>query len=336
MSPKKYMALVNPSLIKLGLLMNRVKDDPRNGYLDSDYFNSLADKYDHRPISAHFNPKTVARLIRPMVANLNGCEPDNYYLGNFGGNLKTAMDSFDQLRHGISEVLNDFTQNHTVLLNSRVTDLKVLGTDDGVELSIEQEGGVTQRHYDAVVITLPAQNTRQLLAHRFSRLADLLEPIHYYPVAVANVGYRQHIFSTTVGAINFPTGSVLTSAMSYGPEDFDIVRYTFSGRQFVDTVAPDTEPEKMISMGEKALSQYLNVSKRDRKEYVYRYYDPGLCAYSPYHHRRLADIRSELKQRKHLTLAGDYIRGVSTEACFQASKEAVTQLHAKLSGTRPS
>jgi protoporphyrinogen/coproporphyrinogen III oxidase len=65
------------------------------------------------------------------------------------------------------------------------------------------------------------------------------------------------------------------------------------------------------------------VRAADRIDYVHRHFEHGLCAYGPYHHRFLQELVAWERGVEGLLLTGDYVRGASIEACFEAAFEGV-------------
>ena len=148
----------------------------------------------------------------------------------------------------------------------------------------------------------------------------------YYPVAVAVVKYRNDIFQSDLRAMIFDNSSFLSNAGAYGINDLDLVRYTFSGVAARKLISSETNSENLISIAEKIIEEYFNVKGNKREDYVYRYLDPGLCAYSSYHYKLLQKIEQVLGPFRNIGLTGDYWRGASIEACFRSAEEAVQKL----------
>lgn len=328
-SEKKSKAIVN--LIKLVGLRDflkfakyalAVKRSPENGYLNSPFFNRLSEAMDHQPISACFGDTFVRHFLRPIVIRMNGSEPDQYYLGNFGSNVKMVLDKYDQLTGGMHRVMADVQEHFPVHLNSPVEGL--LMDADGVSgLRVKTPEGVADHRFDGVFLATPAKVTAGIVCHTFPDLAAHLNKVTYNPVTLAVVKYSRPIFTPHVRALVFDDTTELSNAGCYGYNDLDTVRYTFSGKKAAAAINENTSPEDLIEKAEKALNAHIPISKDLRGQYVYSHFKLGLCAFSPFHHRLLAAISKEIEKTRGLALTGDYMRGASIEACFKSSLEAV-------------
>ena len=292
------------------------------GMLGGARFNQLSEQRDQLPLSAWFGQDTVNGFLRPITLRMNGAEPDQYYLGCLGSNLRMIQDSYEQLSSGMSELLDRFAKSLPVALNTRVVRLLWSGSRvTGVE--VEHQGARERRHYDAVVLALPALQSAHLL--RGSALQSSLEAITYNPVTLIVARYSRPIFEQKVRAIVFDEKSPLSNAGCYGVNDLDIVRYTLSGRG-ASSIDQASDPEAVLSIAEAELRRFVPVSASERVDYVYKHFQHGLCAYGPYHHRFIERLFDWERSVTGITLTGDYIRGASIESCFHAAFESVSRL----------
>jgi oxygen-dependent protoporphyrinogen oxidase len=257
---------------------------------------------------------------------MNGAEPEQYYLGCLGSNLRMIFDSYDQLTHGMSELLDRFARTLPVSLNTRVVRLLWSGSRvTGVEL---EQGGVRERRqYHAVVLALPAVASARLLAG--TPLQSRLEAVSYNPVTLIVARYARPIFNPRVRAIVFDAKSPLSNAGCYGVNDLDVVRYTLSGR-IAAGIAETADPGAVLGIAEAELRRFLPVNASERVDYVYKHFRHGLCAYGPYHHRFLHKLLDWESGVSGITLTGDYVRGASIEACFQAAFDSVARLTSRI------
>lgn len=307
-----------------------VRGSPDEGMLGGPRFSELSEQRDHLPLSAWFGRDAVESFLRPITLRMNGAEPDQYYLGCLGSNLRMLFDSYDQLSHGMSELLDRFARTLPVVLNTRVVRLLWSGSRvTGVEV---ERGGIRERRqYDAVVVALPAVNSARLLEG--TPIQSRLEAIAYHPVTLIVARYSRPIFDRKVRAIVFDAKSSLSNAGCYGVNDLDVVRYTLSGH-LASSIDESTDPGAVLSIAEMELRRFLPVSAAARVDYVYKHFRNGLCAYGPYHHdfiRQLFDWESSVSG---LTVTGDYVRGASIEACFHAAFESVARLTSRINRTR--
>ncbi|MDX6720379.1 MAG: protoporphyrinogen/coproporphyrinogen oxidase [Solirubrobacteraceae bacterium] len=315
-----------------GLAM-RVKADDANRFLDSPLFTRLADRNDDAPLSAHFGPDITRYLLRPMTVRMNGAEPDEVYLGTLGTNLALILDTFDQLVRGIQPVLDAMARRVTVRLGSHVEGLIV---EDGrvAGLRIAQNGSPTAERYDGVVVAAPALAAADVLRSELPELSRRLGEVRYFPTTVALVEYDRPVFTPEVRAIAMDDGPC-SNAGAYGQEDRHIVRYTFSGRQARTPEPSQDQIEEWIGVGEERLHSHVPTSRRARRvRSVNRHWARGYCGYLPFHGAFLSAVRGEVAAVSGLELSGDYLLGVSIEACFRSGEQAAARLAQQTSGVR--
>ena len=307
-------------LARLIGLAARIKRDDANRFLGSPLFTTLSERHDAEPLSAHFGNDATRNLLRPMTVRMNGAEPDEVYLGTFGTNLALVLDTFDQLVHGIQPVLETMAKRVTVRLDSRVEDLLV---EDGrvVGLRVAEDGApAIDLRYDGVVLATPAHAAADVLRSALPAAASRLEDVHYFPTTVALVEYDRPVFSTGVRALAMDDGPC-SNAGAYGREDRHIVRYTFSGRDARGPAPSAEQIDAWIDGGEQQLRRYIPESRpAHRVDSVRRHWPRGYCGYLPYHGRFLQALRGDVAGLPGLALAGDYLKGVSIEACFRSGE----------------
>jgi protoporphyrinogen/coproporphyrinogen III oxidase len=301
------------------------------GVLNSDYFNRLAEQYDHLSLAGYLQEPCLSRIVRPVTVRMNGAEPDECYPGNFGSNLALVVDSYEQLKSGMHGMLDAFqtfsgTGSLRIFAGHSVTSVsKDRGT--GAVMVGYQHGGVqASEGYDKIISAIPAGRLSVLLEGLLPEAADLLRRIRYYPVAVAIVKYAHDVFQPSQRAMVFDQSFPLSNAGAYGINDLDLVRYTFSGRVSRSVISKSTKPEEVVALGEQIAGPYFMIDDNTRESFAYRYIEEGLCAYSPMHHRLLRDIDNKLEPFAGFGSTGDYRRGASIEACFRAAGECVDKL----------
>jgi oxygen-dependent protoporphyrinogen oxidase len=314
-----------------GLAM-RVKADDDNRFLGSPLFTRLADRSDDTPLSAHFGPDLTRHLLRPMTVRMNGAEPDEVYLGTLGTNLALILDTFDQLVRGIQPVLDAMARRVTVRLGSHVEGLIV---EDGrvAGLRIAQDGApAAEQRYDGVVVAAPALAAADILRSALPELSRRLDEVRYFPTTVALVEYDRPVFTTAVRALAMDDGPC-SNAGAYGQEDRHIVRYTFSGRRARTPEPSADQIEEWIGVGEERLHTHVPTSRRARRvRSVSRHWGRGYCGYVPFHGAFLSAVRGEVAALPGLELSGDYLLGVSIEACFRSGEQAAASLAQQASG----
>ncbi len=308
-------------------LIQAVRKDHQQGFLNTSYFNAVAEQFDNKPLSSFFPGGCTEHLIRPVTVRMNGAEPDECYPGNFGSNIALVLDSYEQLRQGMRGMLERF--------EASAQSLRLL-TGHHVQ-AVEQSNGMTRLHYvtggkknsaeyDRTIVALPAVQAAWLFNDSAPELSSLLGRVRYYPVAVAVVRYREQVFPDMQRAMVFDRSTPLSNAGAYGMQDLDIVRYTFSGRTARSAINEESLPEEVIASGENIIEPYFNVRQNHRQDFIYKYISPGLCAYSSFHYQLLDKLHEYEKACKGLFFTGDYLRGASIEACFRAASESVDRL----------
>ncbi|WP_406327081.1 protoporphyrinogen/coproporphyrinogen oxidase [Streptomyces sp. NBC_00203] len=289
-----------------------------NAFCSGPDFDRLAARTGDPSLAEYFGTTLRQRLVRPAVVRMNGAEPDETHLGNFGTNLGMLLDSFDQLTHGFTPLLDGFRGQIATHTATRVTGLTVdSGRVTGVRATTEAGEQLTLTA-DAVVLAVPAPAAAALTAEHQPALAEQLGAVRYFPVAVVIAEYDRPVFDERVRALTFPPDCPLSNAGAYGVTDRHIVRYTFSGRA-ARSLPPGNDD--LITLAEKELGAHLDLTTPRRTGAVTARWEHGLCAYSPFHSSTLTKINTLSKELAGLTLTGDYVRGASIEACFRAAYE---------------
>ncbi|MDI2127664.1 protoporphyrinogen/coproporphyrinogen oxidase [Yinghuangia seranimata] len=322
-------------LARLAALAARIRLDERNKFLGAPYFAKLSAKYDHQPLGAHFGPGLADTLLRPMTVRMNGAEPDEVYLGTFNTNLALLMDTYDQLTDGIQPALATLPNRLEVLLDTEVEGLELAGGRlTGLRLSTAGKPAEV-RKYDGVVLATPAYAAAQIVSAELPTLGKRLGDIRYFPSTVVLVEYDRPVFTPEVRALAMHDGGPCSNAGSYGMEDRHIVRYTFSGRN--GRVAEPTESllTEWVGATEERLTRYLGAARAKRVNQVSRAWAAAYCAYSPYHSELLTEVDEQVAQVRGLELAGDYLWGVSLEACSRSGNAAGDRLNGFLAGFAP-
>ena len=314
-------------LARLAVIAARTRAVDGNRFLSSPYFAALSRHSDHLPLSGHFGPELTDTFLRPLTVRMNGAEPSEVYLGTLGTNLGTMMDTFDQLRDGIQPALAEFAARVPVRLGVEVTGVTIR-EGSVVGLRHETPGGTLEEPYDGVVLATPAYVTAELLAADRPGIADPLRQLRYFPATVALVEYDRPVFTPEVRALAMDTGPC-SNAGAYGAEDRHIVRYTFSGRH---ARGPVTEKRiaGWVDEAEADLARHSPVAGAQRVATVTRHWPASYCGYAPFHAELLSRVRAGVAGVHGLQLAGDYLRGVSLEACSRSGAEAAAALATEL------
>jgi oxygen-dependent protoporphyrinogen oxidase len=317
-----------PDLVRLAALAARIRLNDSNRFLGSKYFTGLSRRHDHQPLSAHFGSAVVDTLLRPMTVRMNGAEPDEVYLGTFGTNLALLLDTYEQLTDGVQPALDAVSRRVDVRLGTAARGLIVKdGRVVGLRLT-ERGEPVADAFYDGVVIATPAGATAEIVREAAPELSHRLASVRYNPTNVVLVEYDRPVFTPQVRALAMHDGGPCSNAGAYGREDRHIVRYTFSGRGARDLGS--ASPEEWVGEAEDRLVRYLGVGRAERVRTLGRSWSAGYCAYVPFHGDFLDDVRRRTVALPGLELAGDYLWGVSLEACCRSGNAAADRLTAFL------
>lgn len=317
-------------LARLGSLALRISRSEENCYLGTPFAASLA-RYDAAPLASHFGAKLTRNLLRAMTVRTNGAEPDEIYLGTFNTNLGLLMDSYDQLSGGIQPVLDALAARVDVTLGTRVESLVVR---DGrvAGLRIAQDGSEPrERSFDGVVLATPAYAAAEILRPAWPALGARLAEVSYFPSTVVLVEYDRPVFTPEVRSLAMDDGPC-TNAGSYGAEDRHIVRYTFSGRE---ARAPMSEAQidAWVDQAQERISRHVPLDGVQRLRSVRRHWPAAYSAYVRFHGEFFVEVHKAVAGMPGLELAGDYLRGVSIEACFRSGTEAAARLASSVGGT---
>lgn len=325
---------------RLAQMAVRIRADDANRFLGSRYFGRISRRHDDAPLAEFFGREMTESLIRPMVIRNNGAEPDEVYPGTFGTNLAMLLDHYDQLAGGIQPALDAMAGRVTIRAGARVEGLvtNFLGRVTGLRIatgggsSSGSGSGETADHdYDGVVLATPAHATAGIVAGTRPRMAERLRRVRYFPSTVVLVEYDEPVFTSEVRALAMDDGPC-SNAGSYGKQERHIVRYTYSGRQGRLTDPTDEVIDKLTTASEDLLAKYLGAPRATRLNTLVRHWPAAYCGYLPHHPAFLRHLREDVEDVPGLELAGDYIQGVSIEACARTGRAAAGRIAAQLTG----
>lgn len=303
-------------------LATKVRREPARAHLGDPYFEDLALETGDRTLPEYLGSFLCRDVIRHMTVRMNGAEPDECFVGNVNSNLGLIVDRFDQLAGAaLGGWIRAVHASHTTHMSTPVVSLAVA---DGRVSGVVTAHGEEHADFDGVVLACPAHEAARIVGDLDPDLAHLLCSIRYFPVGVVVAEYDRPAFPDGFAALAAPPGMALSNAGSYSLQDRGIVRYTFSGRAARGRVEPETfDPEALLYEAEVFLGRHTPVSGARRLRFASRAFQPGLCAYRRDHAAFLRETRTCLAAMPGLTLAGDYMRGASLEACARSGQEAV-------------
>lgn len=328
------LKLANPiDLLKILFLIRRIKKDPDEGLLGSDFYAKLSSRFDKKTLDNYFSKKCTKNILRPMTVRMNAAEPSECFLGNFGSNLRIAFDKYDQIKEGMKGVLESFCEKLSaksescgIFYNSVVKKIIVENSCVKGVLIAQKDGTEKVLNYDKVIVCTPAHVTSALVCDFSAVAGEALGEIKYNPLAIVVAKYEENVFDSEVRAMVFDEASALSNAGAYGFNDLDMVRYTFSGKSFREKfIASSLDKVELIDYAESVMPRKVfNIEGNKVTDSVMWSSDRALCSYSAFHYKNLCEARKDLASvASGLFLSGDYIKGASIEACFESSKEAV-------------
>lgn len=327
-SQNKFQAIRNlveaasiSDILKLLRAVNAVKADRRNGDLCGPYFQNLKiEKYSS--IEQYFSPKLSKSIIRSLTVRMNGAEPGQVSLENFGTHLQLLQDEFDQLQNPLSSLFEQF-ENHSdlnVYLNHEVESLKK--SKRGFHLTTNGKTEI----YQNIVLSLPANISSQLIGESFPEIALCLNQVRYFPVGVVIAEYENPVFDQEVRALTFGENLPLSNVGAYGIDDLNLARFTFSGKAAQEVLHPDIRGEELLAMGEAIAKPYLNISDNTLKSFGAKYWTTGLCGYSTQEENFQLRLEQVVEGCHGLFLTGDYLKGASLENCFRSAMSVVNKI----------
>lgn len=304
-------------------LASRVREHEPSRFFGDPWFAELARRTGDPSVIEHFG-KGLADVLRHVTVRMNGAEPEEAHLGNFGTNLALVVDRFEQLAgNGLSTFTRAAETAHEVHLR---TPVEALLRDGGRVVGV-RAGGREHDGFDAVILAVPANAAAPLLAADDAQLAHQLESVRYFPVAVVVAEYAEPVFPAAYAALAAPAGMALSNAGSYGRDERNVLRLTFSGRAAREQITPAAfDPERLMTEAERFLGSHLPGRDPQRVRWQAEVLAPGLCAYTREHERLLQEIAERLREHPRLLLAGDYMRGASLEACARSGLDCAARV----------
>lgn len=313
-------------LARLGRLVLTARRDPGARQLAAERSLRLARRYRGASVEGAFGPRLRELLLRSLTVRVSAAEPDEVPMANVLPYIGMLVDSYEQLRGGMHELVGAAAARSRVRLRSEAEDLLLeCGRVRGLQLTSDSGASGVER-FDGVVVATSADAAARLVERAAPRLAGLLDEVHYFPVTVLLAEYERPLFTAAVRAIVFGPEQPLSNAGAYGLDDLDVVRYTFSGRRARPLIEADPDPERLAKIAERTLAPFAAVAGNRRRALVSRRMSPGLCAYHPDQAAFLPALAAATTALPGLTLTGDYLRGCSIEACFAAAEEAVATI----------
>lgn len=320
---KSYLTIIKNTplidIVRILPILIAVKVNRKNAYLSGQYFQK---KYQGKILSSYFSSALYYKLLRPLTVRNNGAEPYEVSVANFGTNISMILDSYEQLKKGPNSLFEKFKKKYNVNTSKEITDIYIENnTIRGIVLSDN-----SMHFYDAVILATPAHISANILKKTKKQASTLLSNIKYNPVAIIVVKYDKPVFTKNKRAWTFPDTSVLSNAGCYGIKELDVVRYTLSGKLAREIILNTNSIEELVNISEREVNLHTNLTLGEKKGFVGTILKNGLCSYSMNHHELLDNLQSSIKKTNGLFIAGDYIEGVSIEACFESGRKTAREV----------
>lgn len=309
-----------PDLWKLRRALRAVKAERANGDLCGPYFKAL-DKGKSKTLSDYFSSKFSNSVARALTVRMNGAEPDQITLENFGTHLQMLQDEYEQINSSLENVFKAFLADPAICTKLR-TPVKALRETNGF---YALTGDGFMELYSKVIIALPAQAAAQLTGADFPEVSRILQQPRYFPVTVLVAQYQQPVFEADLRALTFPPNSALSNVGAYGINDLDCVRYTFSGAAAQAIGSHDLVDDQLLSIAEKLAAPYVHLTGNPCQVFKRKSWTHGLCGYTLNEAKFRSQLRSAQSDLPGLHFTGDYIKGASMENCFRAAKGVVAE-----------
>lgn len=318
-------------LLRLGRLMLAVRRNHDARYLAVESCQRLRRRYRGKSVEQVFGARLLALLLRSLTVRVSAAEPAEVPMANVLPYVGMIVDSYEQLSGGMHEVVAAAAAHSRVRLRAEVHGLLIENGDVcGVEFTTAT-GFATER-FDGVVIATPANTAAALVESLAPMVAELLDEVRYFPVAVLLAEYERPVFDQSVRAIVFGDDQPLSNAGAYGLDDLNVIRYTFSGCRARWLLERETDPEMLATIAEGTLAPFATVAGNPRRALAARRMSPGLCAYHPDQAAFMQALGGSANELPGLTLTGDYLLGCSIEACFAAAEVAIAGISASDGG----
>lgn len=319
------MLTLNDVVTVAPIFFSILKDRSNSTFSGRFFLNNSNKKLFKEPLSCIFSESFIENIARPLVVRNNAAEPEEVPVANFVTNLAMIMDSYDQLQNGPEQFFTNFCSKINVRKSCEID-----------RISINQQGkylitaGDSQYVFDVVIVATPANAAAKLIKELDDELSDRLKQIRYFPVAVVIAEYKNPVFSKNIRALTFSKDSALNNAGAYGASKLNVVRYTFSGKSSRNLLNSNQSIKNLLKLAETEAKCVLNIERNELLSHTGTVLSTGLCAYTFEHDKTLVEIGLRLQTLPGLFLCGDYIEGVSIEACCLSGVKAAKKVSAYL------
>ena len=321
---EKFFTLLRSATIsdlwKLRQALKAVQTDRTNGDLCGPYFKALS-RGKSLTLPNYFSSKFSISIARALTVRMNGAEPDQITLENFGTHLQMLQDKYEQVTSPLENVFTTFQANPDICTKLR-TPVKSLRKTNGF-FALTGDGFMSL--YAKVILASPAHTAAQIVSPDFPKVSEALRRPRYSPVTVLVVKYEKPVFKTNLRALTFPADSTVSNIGAYGINDLDLVRYTFSGASAQALNSHEMPDDQLLSIAEKQSAPYFNLKRNSCLALKRKSWAQGLCGYTLNETKFRSELRIAKSKCPGLYFTGDYLKGASIENCFRAAKEVVAE-----------
>ena len=305
-------------ILRLWKSVKSVKAERLNGDTAGPWFAALKDQQ----LSTYFSPKFLEKIIRPLTVRMNGAEPQDISLENFGTHLKMLTDEYEQLKTPVADILSNFqnTPDVTCYMDCPVATL----SEEKREYKLVTPK-FTQNYKD-VILALTAPQASLLLESANPSASQALRHVRYFPVGIILAEYKEDVFGKDIRALVLGPESPISNIGAYASTQLNRVRYSFSGESAAELLHENLDEADLLDIAEQAAAPHFNIQENKCLGYKLKYWPQGLCAYTTNETAFQTELKQSLEATSSLHLTGDYLKGASIENCFRASKACVQKL----------
>jgi protoporphyrinogen/coproporphyrinogen III oxidase len=182
---------------------------------------------------------------------------------------------------------------------------------------------------DHIICTAPAYAASGLLADRYPALAGMLDGVCYSPVAVIGLGFPKKVFKKIPDGFGYLVPSsegkiilgVLIESNVYtgrAPRDMVMLRVMMGGRRHPGIINDDAN--LLMERALQELDQCYGLKGRPVKSWV-KLWPKAIPQYEMDYAGWCLRVNAELKNAPGLTLAGNYLGGISFNDCITLAKQ---------------
>ncbi len=288
---------------------------------------TIEDRFDHQPLSHHFNLPLAYGAMRMFSIILCGTEPEETYYSTLMAALSEQQGASVSIRGGIDRLFERVLNGHEVKLNTKVR--KVVIKKNAVSsLILSNDGQEHEVAADQVVLSVPAHALKRMLDLPRD-VAQAVDGVRYSPLLLVVAKYHEDVFNKKISSIFFDRNYHLGHVSASREYLKNIIRYTFSGKKGRTII--QREDHEIIDLAEKELFGTLAkaiqkpITAKRLMYKVYRY-EKGVCSYGPCFSKKRQILLDYFSNIRGLALSGDFLNGHNMEGCLRSSKAAVDRL----------